>query len=329
MFKKLQILLATFILLLFAVTAGAAIKLIYPAPKSWVKRSDYLILKLNNPEITGVKISVNGLVSDLLFIGTPEYRKAFQDMMILQPVWDPGKNDLIIEGYAADKKVETFSTDIYFGSKSSLSGDLGGYRANVIHIEEVEKICVPCHVMNPSVSQVDSGLDTKNPCYLCHKKIMNMSFVHGPAGTFSCSYCHSFNGTPKYATPRRDSTLCGECHADKTAEFKKKKFRHGPVDVGMCEICHDSHGSANVSQLLQPINELCFSCHEKVRTEVHVVKLQEGGHPLSGVPDISKPGSGRDLSCISCHNPHGGDARYYFVTNSDNRMQLCQACHNK
>ncbi|WP_243370895.1 cytochrome c3 family protein [Geotalea sp. SG265] len=310
-------------------SAEAAITFIYPAPKTQVKRSDYLILKMNNPQITGIRITVNGLASDTMLIGSPEYRKAFQDLVILQPVWDSGKNEILVEGFGGEKVIDSASTEIFF--KDRRAADVPAtYKANAMHVLETEKYCSPCHDMNPTTTQMDNNLDKKNPCYGCHKKMATVNFVHGPAGTFSCAYCHSLKDTPKYKVPLRDAPLCNECHADKEAEFKKRKFLHGPIEAGMCEICHDAHGTNFPSQLHQPINELCLSCHESVGAGTHVVRLSTGGgHPLKDRPDPSKPGSGRELSCVSCHNPHGGDVRFYFQNNSDDRMQLCQMCHNK
>lgn len=311
-------------------SAEAAIRFIYPAPSSLVKRSDYLILKMNNLEITGVKVTVNGLASDVMVIGSPEYRKAFQDLLILQPVWDPGKNELIVDGYNGEKKIETATTEIFYNTKSTTKDVPPQYKTNAVHVPEVDKLCSPCHDMYPTIAQIDANSDKKNPCYNCHKKMANTNFVHGPAGTFSCAYCHSLKGSPKYAIIRRDAALCNECHADKSKEFKKRKYLHGPVEAGMCEICHDSHGSEFTGQLHQSVNDLCLSCHDSVGKDTHVVRLTTGtGHPLKGKPDPSRPGSGRDLSCISCHNPHGGDVRYFFQNNHDDRMHLCQMCHNK
>ena len=253
-----------------------------------------------------------------------------QDFIILQSVWDPGKNDLVVEGFNGDKKLETVTTDIFYNISRDPAAVPPDYRANTVHVPETEKLCSPCHSMNPTALQFENSLDKKNPCYVCHKKMTNVNFVHGPTGTFSCAYCHSLQGKPKYVPVRRDALLCNDCHTDKAAEFKKKKFLHGPVEAGMCEVCHDPHGSANPGQLVRPINELCLSCHEKISTDIHVVRTSSGtGHPLGGVPDPSKPGSGRQLSCISCHNPHGADVRYFFANNFDDRMQLCQMCHNK
>lgn len=309
-------------------TAHAEIAFVYPAQKSWVKRSDYLILKLNNPEINGVKITVNGLASDMLVVGSTEYRKAFQDFVIVQSVWDPGKNEIAVEGFNKEKKVETVSTDIFFNQKSDPALVPKEYRANVMHTSEGEKLCAPCHNMSPTEAQLNASPEKGNPCYTCHKKMMNVKFVHGPAGTFSCAYCHSITGSPKYSVARRDAVLCNECHADKETEFKKRKLLHGPIDAGLCEVCHDPHGSANTAQLRAPINELCLSCHEVVAKELHAVRTPlGGGHPLSGKKELNPNRQGKEFSCVSCHNPHSGDARNYFQTNDADKMKLCQLCH--
>ncbi len=311
-------------------TAAAAVSFVYPAQKEWVTRSDYLILKLNNPDITGVKISINGLESDLLMTGTPEYRKVFKDYLILQATWDEGKNSVTVDAYNGDKKIESVTDDIFY-----YAGREGGvvpkdFRKLPFHTPDNDKLCSPCHNMNPTSVPADESLGKGNPCYTCHSKMINVQFVHGPAGTFSCVYCHSGKETPKYSTPLRDMQLCGECHVDQVADFKKRKLLHGPVDAGMCEICHDPHGSANPAQLRAPINELCLSCHEEVGKGVHIMRTTTGeGHPLKGKPDPSRPGTGRMLSCVSCHNPHAGDFRYYFQNNTESRMELCQMCHNK
>lgn len=316
-------------LLLFPVAATyGAVSFVYPQEMSWVKNADFLILKMNNPEITGVRVTVNGQASDILQIGSPEYRRAFRDFLILKSLWDPGKNDVSVECFTGPKKIETATTKIYLIPKSDSQAP-PEFKANRFHVATQEKLCMPCHNMNPTADQMAASLE-KNPCYGCHKNMLDTAFVHGPAGTFTCNYCHNLQGEPKYAVAKRDSALCNDCHAEKAAEFAKKKFIHGPVAVGMCEVCHDPHGSPYYAQLKAPVNELCLSCHEHVGKGVHVVRTPSGSsHPLSGVPDPSRAGSGRQMSCISCHNPHGGNVRYFFVNDAADRMLLCQMCHNK
>jgi predicted CXXCH cytochrome family protein len=320
------------ILLIFITAPGghAAISLIYPPAKTSVAYSNHLVIKFNNLEVTGAKVTINGLVSDLLPIGTTEYRSYFQDFLVLQPIWDLGKNDIVIETFNGEKKVDSLAATIYYSPKDGAVPVPKEFAPAVLHLAEVEKVCQPCHNMRPTLAQVTNALEKENPCYSCHKRMANRKYVHGPAGTFSCGYCHSLQGQPRYGTPKRDVAICYECHADKAVEFKKFKYLHGPVAAGMCEICHDSHGSDNPGQLRLPINQMCLSCHESIAKGPHVTRTATGdSHPVADKTDPSPKAAGRPMSCVSCHNPHGGEFRYYFQNNAEDRMMLCQMCHQK
>ena len=316
--------------LFLATGAIAAVSFIYPAPNSWVERSNHMVVKFNSPEITAVRIDVNGIAGDLLQVGSPEYRRAFQDILIVQPVWDRGRNDVTLEAFIGKDKVETAHTAFYYTPPGESATAPPEFSRRPLHAGENEKLCVDCHTLSPSPAQLTRAPEKENPCVGCHRRMLAVKYVHGPVGTFSCMYCHSERGTPKYSVIKREAALCNDCHADKAADFAKRKYVHGPVAGGMCESCHDPHGSQSYGQLKAPINELCLSCHETIKKSPHVVRTTTGlGHPVSGRKDPSVPKAGREMSCISCHNPHAGDVRYFFVNNAEERMQLCQMCHNK
>ncbi len=331
MISRITLTIMILTILCLAGIAHGGINFIYPQPKSWVSNPDHLILKLNSFDLSGVRVTVNGLASDILPIGTPEYRKEFQDFLVLRASWDPGSNEVLVEGFKGGQKTESASTTIFYNVNKKPAAVPPDFRPNRFHTPEQEKLCTLCHQMNPAQAQLGGGnLDKSNPCYSCHKRMLETKFVHGPAGTFSCGYCHVVASTPRYATPKREMLLCNECHAEKNAEFKKRKFLHGPIDAGMCEVCHDPHGSPYPAQLKMPINKLCLSCHGSVGDGMHVVRTSTGkGHPLEGVNAIPRSTSGKEMSCVSCHNPHSSDVRYFFVNNAEDKMMLCQMCHNK
>ena len=137
--------LALLLLLAIHGNVRAAMQLIYPAEKSWVRRSDYLILKTNNEAITGVRITVNGIDSDILDIGSKDYQRVFQDILIVQPVWDKGKNTLLIEGFKGSEKLETIGTEVYFEPAGDRALVPKEYHDNQLHTPDVDKICTPCH----------------------------------------------------------------------------------------------------------------------------------------------------------------------------------------
>jgi len=318
------------LVLLSVINAVAAIEFVYPAPFSWVAKPGHMIVKFNQVNITAARITLNGLASEMIDVGSPEYLKLFQDYFIAQSLWDNGRNNLTIDLFRSGQRIESASTTIYYTGGDSTSRVPPEFSSNTLHTPDKERMCLPCHNMNPTPAQMNSNVEKNNPCFGCHKKMLSVKYVHGPAGTYSCGYCHSNKGTPKHAVPKRGAALCYECHADMALQLKKRSFVHGPVEAGMCEACHDSHGSGSESQLIKPVNELCISCHGHIRTTAHVVRIPTGeGHPLSGKPDPAKKGTGREMSCISCHNPHGGDVRYFFVNAAEDRMALCQMCHNK
>jgi predicted CXXCH cytochrome family protein len=318
------------LLLLAAAPAAAALQLVYPEPASLVTSSRHLILKLGTPEITGVVVTINGVASDSLPVGTPEYKRAFRDFLILQPLWDDGLNLLAVDTFNGEKQLESFRTVIFYVPPTGGVIAPQEFKRTSLHRPEAEALCRPCHNMKPTEKQVIDVPDKDNACYSCHKRMGNQKFVHGPVSTYSCVSCHSLKSTPKYSLTKREPQLCYECHKDKQTEFKAFKFLHGPVAAGMCEVCHDHHSSEHPDQLHQSVNKLCLSCHESVGKGIHVLALSDGsGHPIADKTDPSERGKGRELSCISCHNPHGGMARYYYNTGNDIKMELCQDCHKK
>lgn len=318
------------LLLLSASPATAALQLIYPEPGSFVVSSRHLVLKLGPEEISGVVVTINGVSSDSLPVGSVEYKRAFRDFLILQPLWDKGVNKLTVETFSDGKVLESFKAEIFYSPPPAGGEVPKEFKPTALHRSETERLCAPCHNMQPTAKQVDDVPDKDNPCYGCHKRMGNQKFVHGPVSMYSCVQCHPLNVVPKYSVQKRGAKLCFDCHSDKQQQFKGFTFLHGPIAGGMCDTCHDSHSSENPGQLHQSVNALCLSCHEGVGKGIHVTSLGAGkGHPISGAADPSERGKGREFNCVSCHDPHGGMARHYFYTGNDNKMELCQKCHDK
>jgi predicted CXXCH cytochrome family protein len=329
MLKRVFVVISA-IFLMNVANVMAAVDYIYPGQNTAVTSSGHLIFKLNQADVSTIRITHNGIAGDPVDVGSPEYRKLFQDFFIAQSLWDAGANSVVVDVFKGGQKIETADMAVFYAPDGSSQKVPPQYSATTLHRAEKERLCQSCHNMNPTPAQMNSSVERDNPCYICHKKMLSVKYVHGPAGTYSCGYCHASKGNPKHAVPKKGAALCYECHADMASQIKKKKFVHGPIDAGMCDACHDPHGSQHEGQLLKPINELCLSCHGQIRNQKHVVRTTAGeGHPLSGKKDLSKKGSGRDMSCISCHLPHGGDVRYFFVNSNEDRMTLCQMCHNK
>lgn len=308
-----------------------ALEIVYPSDKTVVMRSDFLIIKGGvQPPLDAMIIEVNGVASDPVDISDEEYKTAFADFLILEPEWSKGKNTIKISGLAGGKSVATKTAEIYFSPLTDpLTMIPAGYKPFVMHTAEKEALCAPCHNMQPTTAQLRSATSEDNPCGSCHRRMLDKAFVHGPEGVFQCVDCHdSKNTAQRWRVTKTELVLCGECHTDKIDEFKKNTFVHGPVAIGQCTICHDPHAAAESAQLSAPINQLCIGCHSSVKSGIHVLQVTKGtGHPLSKVKDPLNPG--RSISCVSCHNPHGGKSPELFIRNINSRFALCQECHKK
>lgn len=83
---------------------------------------------------------------------------------------------------------------------------------------------------------------------------------------------------------------CNECHQDKYGVWKESK--HGTVS---CENCHgpaQAHVDYGDPVVVDASRELCAVCHGKLDSR-----------PKS-FPQVDLSQHGRQLACITCHNPH-------------------------
>lgn len=326
-----SILLGALLFVCTLTTTVSAIEIIYPADKTVVSRSDFLIIKGGSqPPLEEMIIDINGEPSDPLDVSTEEYKTAFADFLILEPSWSAGKNKIIVKGLVGGKVAATATAEVVFSSHEDPVAIIPpGFKSFVMHLPEKEALCSPCHNMDPSAAQLNGGTAETNPCASCHARMFDQKFVHGPEGVFQCSDCHDSKSRPqRWQVSKSELVLCGECHIDKIDEFKKNAFVHGPVAIGNCTLCHNPHASNEPFQLNAPTNQLCGGCHSSIKQGAHVVSGVGGkGHPLSGGPDPLRPG--KKMSCASCHNPHSGANAQLYRNNLTGRFSLCQLCHKK
>lgn len=321
--------LLVFFIGIFLVSPAEALDLIYPEDGTFIVHSNFLIIKGGvEPSLDGLTVGINGLKSDIIDISSAQYKAVFADFLILEPDFAAGKNNIKLEGYSRGEVVRTTAAEIFY-QKNPYALPPGGFRPFVMHTPQREALCAPCHNMQPTKEQLKESSADLNPCASCHKRMLNKKNVHGPAGVFRCTVCHDPLSRPaKYKSNGGQAGSCNKCHLDKVKEFKNSKFVHGPVQLGMCSVCHDAHASDHPAQMLGAINDVCVGCHAKVKLDRHVVSGILGSHPLSGVGDPSR--LGKQLSCASCHNPHGGANQVFFGRDvAGATMMLCQKCHQK
>ncbi len=194
--------------------------------------------------------------------------------------------------------------------------------------EELNKLCLGCHVTTSMLSYWDVGSHSRNDvactschiihtskssvdqlsvCFTCHRsqrgQISKRSHHPLQEGKIQCSDCHNPHGTESshgMINAENVNQLCYQCHADKRGPFV---FEHPPVEEN-CAICHTPHGSRHAKLLVEKAPNLCQDCHSWQR------------HP--GTPydaDTGLVGDGPSnrffgRSCVNCHGAIHGSTSF-------------------
>lgn len=122
-------------------------------------------------------------------------------------------------------------------------------------------------------------------------KVKTRFYSHPMYWKNRCGSCHGANQR-LLRTVRQG--LCQTCHFQKPEEVKKRV--HGPVAVNGCLACHRYHKSEHPKLLVTDAQTLCFHCHQmsELTTDEHHATIET-------------------KRCIECHDPHGGDDRFYLL----------------
>ena len=224
----------------------------------------------------------------------------------------PGKNPFYLR-IINDKNVEVAKDTIYYFFPSELIDESPGdeFVSNIFHTKANEDGCSYCH------EEI-----VTNECEECHSSILDHKTVHPILEEDDCSVCHDTDSSPRnqlLGDMRNDPEYCLECHSDIEEAISNTEFIHAPAEEG-CIMCHDAHASSLETLTAIPVYDICSYCHEDMANTPHPVPT----HPISGGPDPSRPG--KELTCTSCHNPHGSDNRSLLYQEG---YGICKKCHNK
>ncbi len=187
-------------------------------------------------------------------------------------------------------------------------------------------------------------IDENSNCLECHADHATGDHVH-PAVKRGCTSCHAIENRQDESSvvlKREKGVPCFECHKPATYLYP-----HLPYASGMCTHCHDPHVAENPHLLHAKVNELCLSCHLRtgetvpsryLPTIILTANNSTGHpyerHPVSGTLD---PLTGKEMSCVSCHRPHGGAQLHLLkmgaeipedALNQNTEIKdMCRKCH--
>ncbi len=249
-----------------------------------------------------------------------------------------GENVLTVTGVKSGKVVKKLERQIYVKSKVHKAYRYPPtiYIKSPFHTQKKERVCAKCHDM--SVNEVPNepfeNISESN-CFQCHMSINSDKYVHAPSANWLCTSCHigktdHFNNkntmASRFVAPDPIENLCLDCHEKKKKLWKNRRYKHEPAESGRCTKCHNPHASNSENHLRKPVWELCTGCHkEKINGKHIITTFNRKIHPTHDVKDPSR--EGKELSCVSCHNPHISDIAY--MLRGDSFSAFCGRCHKK
>lgn len=168
-----------------------------------------------------------------------------------------------------------------------------------------------------------------------------------------CGYCHNTHASSgqNLLAKVSEAEVCFVCHdgtGSKTSTYQEftgnYPSKHSLGENGLsCASCHDSHLDAKAindsgNRLYPAImrgvsvdgntnykgNEQCYKCHgvgSELKGGNHKSAFEDSVHNLG----ISGPGSGTEITCSACHQPHVGPNENLKVYKEENS---CLACHS-
>lgn len=189
-----------------------------------------------------------------------------------------------------------------------------------------------------------AGTHPSSVCVECHAAHSMGDYVH-PAVKAGCTSCHkveNHDDTSYVAVQPKESNSCHACHPSAPVQYP-----HFPYASGMCTRCHDPHASRYPRLLRAKVNDVCLDCHLQGRVKTvsrysPTIELSAdyrlghpyARHPVRGFPD---PISGGEMSCLSCHLPHGGNKLHQLkmgaeipedALNQNTEVRdMCEKCH--
>ncbi len=310
----------------WAAAGAVSVELVIPPDKSYVESELIsIVANVSRFKVDDLQVSVNGMQQQI----APPLISLNRDTLCFEGVrLSYGMNQIRVTGYLNGKQTAEIVRNVYYHSdiRKEASTPPEGFRRYLFHSDSFQKECSSCHDMDFRTGGDKKREPDRSPCSVCHKKMINYKFVHGPAAVWSCTQCHEAKTKrSKLAVAEPVSDVCSTCHE---FSWNNKKYMHAPTAAGMCIACHSPHASDNQYFLRLKTNQLCTSCHEEVLSRPHIIVGFSGkGHPLEDI--INQSNFRIKLMCTSCHNPHGENSSKLLngYDERTSRLEFCKKCH--
>jgi len=150
--------------------------------------------------------------------------------------------------------------------------------------------------------KADSGLGRNEMCTACHGKAGD--HIDDPIEKKPETL---FNKTVKAS---EKNARCIACHANVSNRIHWEGSAHETNEIA-CNDCHKVHIKKDPVLVTETQPGVCFTCHKEQRSAM----MRISTHPLR---------SGQ-MSCSSCHQPHGSVSEAQLIKNSVN--ETCYVCH--
>jgi DmsE family decaheme c-type cytochrome len=179
-----------------------------------------------------------------------------------------------------------------------------------VEVSGAEKVgatqCRACHEdLAKRFTRTRHSLDDV-ACEQCH----GAGSLHVAEGAYSKDKIISFRDRPA----EEANGVCLSCHAE--SDHVRNWFAGAHQAQGLkCSDCHTIHGEMHGDQRAlesrRQQNDRCLGCHKKQDAESSLPYH----HPIREAK----------MSCVDCHDPHGGSAGNNLI--SANVNDLCFSCH--
>lgn len=220
----------------------------------------------------------------------------------------PGENRIYFSSTSPKIASAEFFTTYVNESKATTD------RSSLFHNSTLEESCTSCHEGLPFA---DSGATMNADCNVCHKEVLQPSYLHSPVEMKECSACHIWSTEKKAVVLELGvPETCFGCHDEKRELVENAKVPH-PV-ASECGTCHSPHGTEQPHQVKEKVYTLCISCHDQQKQN-HPV----GRHPMQYIKNTE---TGEEFSCVTCHNPHGSENEK-LMRFPGKTLDVCSQCH--